>query len=97
MEVFSKDQKKEINKISQSFSKGFKGLFGGINNSGWMIVDPLCAYLQACGYECELMELPVSDNHPQVLMIVFENGQKFIPAGADLKNINSKFKNWMWL
>ena len=93
----TKEVKKEISKISQSFARGFKDMFPSINGSGWFIVDPLSAYLNACGFENTCQQMPESDKHGKVLIITFKDGSQFIPAGADLKPINEKFKNWMWI
>ena len=90
-------QKKEITKISQQFARGFKEMFGSINGTGWLIVDPLSGYLNAMGYENKVHEIQACENHPQVLVMTFNDGSKFIPAGADLKHLHKKFKNWDWL
>ena len=91
------EQKKEISKISQQFARGFKEMFGSINGSGWLIVDPLSGYLNACDFENTLHQLPESDKFVQVLIMTFKDGSQFIPAGGDLKRIHKYFKNWMWL
>jgi hypothetical protein len=91
------EQKKEIAKISQQFARGFKEMFGSINGTGWLIVDPLSGYLNACDIENTLHQIPESDKHPQVLIMTFKDGSQFIPAGGDLKPIHQGFKNWMWL
>lgn len=44
-----------------------------------------------------LAEMPECEQHPQVLVMTFKDGTKFIPAGADLKPLNKGFKNWMFL
>ncbi len=90
-------EKKEISKISQSFAKGFKDMFGGINGSEWCIVDPLSGYLNSCGFKNKLEQMPEKDGMPQVLLMTFEDGSMFIPAGGDLAPVDKKFKNWMWL
>lgn len=95
--TITKEQKQEITKISKQFAKGFSGTIGSINGSGWLIADPLSGYLNACGFENKLDQLPASDKHPQILILTFLDGSQFIPAGGDLKAINSKAKNWMWL
>lgn len=87
------EQKKEITTISKEFSKPF----GEINGSGWYIVDPLSAYLSACGFKNTVKELKKSKIHPQVLIIKFKDGDQFIPAGADLKSVDNNIKNWQWL
>lgn len=90
-------QKKEITKIAKEFSAPFYELFGGINGSGWGIVDPLAGYLSFVGHENKLFEIPANDKHPQVLVIQFKDGTQFIPAGADLKPIHKSAKNWQWI
>lgn len=87
-------QRAEITKISQQFASGFDW---EIEGSGWLIVDPLSAYLCACGFDNKLSEMPKSDKHEQVLIMTFKDGSQFIPAGDDLKPLNEGFKNWMWL
>lgn len=93
----TEQEKKEITKISQQFARGFKGMFTDINNTGWLIVDPLSGYLNAIGFENTLSELPASEKHPQVLVMTFKDGTQFIPAGGDLKIVDARAKNWMWL
>lgn len=91
----TEEQKKEIIDISKSFTKGLG--VGKINGSGWLIVDPLSAYLNAYGIKNTLQEMPKTEQHDQVLIITFEDGTKFIPAGGDLKVLSKGFKNWMFL
>lgn len=91
------EQKKEITKISKQFASGFKPTFNSINQAGWLIVDPLSGYLNALGYENSLEQLPANDKHPQVLIMSFKDGAKFIPSGRDLKAIYPDAKNWLWL
>lgn len=88
------NEKQTIKKISKSFAKGFDW---PINGSGWLTVDPLSAYLCACGFENELKQIPENDKHPLVLVMTFKDGSQFIPAGKDLRLINPQFKNWMWI
>lgn len=90
-------KKREITKISKQFASGFKEMFGGINRTGFFIVDPLSGYLSYLGYKNEVKEIPETENNPQIMMIIFESGETFIPAGGDLKYVDKKFKNWMWL
>lgn len=87
-------QKKEITKISQQFTKG---LGFPINGSGWVVVDPLSAYLSAIGHENTLSQLMPTDKNPLVLVMEFPSGEKFIPAGEDLKRLHPDAKNWMWI
>lgn len=86
------EERKEITKISKQFAKG---LGFPINGSRWLIADPLSGYLNALGYENELIQLPETDERPQVLIMKFKDGSQFIPAGADIPHKDSK--NWMWL
>lgn len=95
--MLTEDQKKEITKISKEFAKAFKSTIGGINNSSWMIVDPLSGYLNAVGFENTLHEIPANKNHCQVLIITFKDEEQFIPAGQDLKSIIPTAKNWIWI
>lgn len=92
----TEEQKKEITKISRGFAKGMKDMFPTINHTGWLIVDPLSGYLNACGYKNTLQEMPGNLEHCQVFVIIFEDGSKFIPAGDDLSRLHKEFKNWMW-
>lgn len=91
------NEKKQITNISKQFSSGFKDTFKSINNTGGLIVDPLSAYLSVCGFENKLNQLPANEKHPMVLVMIFKDGSKFIPAGGDLKRIDPKAKNWMWI
>jgi hypothetical protein len=93
----TQQQKEEITKISKQFASSFKDTFGTINGTGWLIVDPLSGYLNSIGYENKLDQLPANDKHPQILIMTFNDGSKFIPAGGDLKFIDKSAKNWMWL
>lgn len=86
---------KEITSISKKFANGFKPEIKSISGSGFLIVDPLSAYLDFCGYENTVQEIASNEKHPQVLVITFENGNKFIPAGGDLDIKGAK--NWMWI
>jgi len=72
-------------------------MFGSINGTGWLIVDPLSGYLNSIGFENKLDQLPETETHPQVLLMTFKDGSQFIPAGADLKKDLPKAKNWMWI
>lgn len=88
-------EKKEITKISKEFFSGFSDTIPEIEGSGWLIVDPLSGYLNFCGFENTLQQIPASENNPLVLIICFKDGSKFIPAGKDVPAIDAK--NWMWL
>lgn len=90
-------QKDEITRISKEFASGFQDIIGGINGSQWLIVDPLSGYLNSLGYANILHHIPENELHPQVLIMSFDDGSKFIPAGGDLKNISKEAHNWMWL
>lgn len=92
-----KGKKSEIVKISKEFSSALEETFGGINETGWLIVDPLSAYLNSIGFENTLEQMPKNEHHPLVLVMTFKDGSKLIPAGGDLKGVNSGFKNWIWL
>lgn len=93
----TKEQKAEITKISKQFAGGFKKTIGGINGSGWLIVDPLSGYLNAMGFENTLQQLPATIKHPQILIMRFKDGTAFIPAGGDLKKVDPRSKNWLWI
>lgn len=86
----SEAEKKEIVRISKLFAAPFKEMIGEINGSGWLIVDPLSAYLNHCGYENTLDQLPAKGKHPQILIMNFKDGSKLIPAGLDLKDYFGK-------
>lgn len=92
---YSEKTKKKITEISKEFASGFKENIESINGSGWLIVDPLSAFLSFSGYKNKLSQYTTTDDH--VLIIDFESGDRFIPAGGDLKHMNENFKNWMWL
>ncbi len=89
----TKEDQEKITKLSKAFAEQI----GVINNSGWIIVDPLAAYLSSVGFKNKIMEMPGSKKRPQVLIIEFKDGTQFIPAGGDLKPIDESFKNWMWI
>jgi len=89
------EKRVEIEKISKEFAFGFKDDIGAIAGSGWLIVDPLSGYLNLCGYENKLQEIPATDKHPQILVMTFSDGTQFIPAGSDLPE--KLAKDWMWL
>jgi len=86
--------KSEILQISKEFANGL-GI--PLNGSGWLITDPLSAYLNTCGFKNKLFEIPAKENRPKVLIIDFEDGTQFIPAGADLKTMHSEFENWQFI
>jgi len=89
--------REEITKIAKEFSEPFYEMTGGIEGSGWVIADPLSAYLSFCGWENKLDQIPENDEHPQILIMTFKDGSKFIPAGADLKKVHQDSHNWMWI
>ena len=88
-------QKQEIETISKDFASGFQPDIPTIAGSGWLIVDPLAGFLNFSGYENTLKELPKTDERPQILIIEFKDGTKFVPAGSDLKMHGAT--DWMWL
>ncbi len=90
-------EKTKITQISQDFSEPFYENFGSINGSGIFIVDPLCGYLNAVGYENTLKKLDACDLYPDILIMTFKDGTQFIPAGEDLKNKFIGAKNWLWI
>ena len=89
------EQKEEILQIAKEFASGFKPQINKIAGSGWLIVDPLSAYLDFCGYKNTLNELPANDKHGQILVMEFKDGSKLIPAGSDLSVEGAK--DWLWL
>lgn len=89
--------KDQITKISKEFSAPFYDMTGGINGSGWLIADPLSGYLNFCGFENKLNQIPASEDHPQILILTFKDGTQFIPAGGDLIKISPIADNWMWV
>ncbi len=91
------DQQKEITDISKKFAASFKNDIGDISGSVWLILDPLSAYLNSCGFDNKLYEIPSKNGMPQILIMEFKDGSKFIPAGSDLKLVHKDAKNWMWL
>lgn len=90
-------EKEEITRISKEFVSGFEPTFKSINGTGWMIVEPLAAYLETCGFSNELHEVPKKGVIPQVMVIEFRDGSKFIPAGGDLKAVSPAAENYMWI
>lgn len=70
------EQKTKITQIylSKDFADEFKDTIGSINGSGWLIVDPLSAYLKFCGFENTIDQIPPCDEHPQILIIKFKDG-----------------------
>lgn len=97
MEKMTDKIKKHITEISQEFASGFKDTIGEIAGSGWLIVDPLSGYLNHIGYENTLSQLPETEEHPQVLIMTFSDGHQFIPSGSDLKAIDQRSEDWMWV
>ena len=93
----TEQQKTEIEKIAREFASGFKDTIGEIAGSGWLIVDPLSGYLNFCGYENTLQQIPAKDEQPQILIMKFKDGTQFIPAGSDLIIGETKGNDWMWL
>jgi len=97
MEVLTEEQKKEITKISKEFVSGFESTIPSINGSGYLIADPLSAYLNACGFKNKLTQLPQEGERPQILILNFEDGSQFIPAGEDLKFKFPEAYNYIWI
>lgn len=89
------NKQKEITRIAKEFASGFADTVGDISGSEWLIVDPLSAYLNAIGYTNTITQIPAKDNRPQVLILTFDDGSQFIPAGSDLPHPEAK--NWMWI
>lgn len=89
------EQKLEITKISKEFASGFKHTIGEISGSEFLIVDPLSGYLNFIGFENDLKEIPRGKGHPQVLIMTFNDGTQFVPAGSDLPHPEAK--DWMWI
>jgi hypothetical protein len=84
--------KNKIEEISKEFTKGL-GI--DIKGSGFLVVDPLSAYLSMLGYENKLEQLPEKGERPLVLIMVFKDGTKFIPSGSDIDHEGAK--DWLWL
>lgn len=93
----TQEQKSEIEKIAKEFASAFKDTIGEIAGSGWLIVDPLSGYLNFCGYENTLGQIPSKEGQPQILIMKFKDGTQFIPAGSDLKIGGIEGEDWMWL
>ena len=90
-------QKDEITKIAKEFFAGFAGdTMSKINGTGWLIVDPLSGFLNSLGFHHRIGQLPKNKEHPQVMVLTFPDGSRFIPAGADLKPILPQAENWLW-
>ena len=93
----TKNDRLAITKISKDFALGFKDTIPSIEKSGFLIADPLSAFLNSIGCINILTQLPARNESPQILILTFEDGWQFIPAGSDLKNVHKQAKNWMWL
>lgn len=93
----TQEQKLEITRIAKEFASGFKDTVGEIAGSGWLIVDPLSGYLNFIGHENKLSQLPSNEQHGQVLIMTFTDGTTFIPSGSDLKGVDSRSEDWMWI
>jgi hypothetical protein len=94
MDMINRDA---ITQISKNFASGLKDTIGEIAGSGFLIVDPLSGYLNVSGYKNEVVQLPANEKHPQVLIMTFEDGSRFIPAGSDLKCIDPRMTDWFWI
>lgn len=86
-------EKQEIELICKEFTKGLD--MGEISGSGWVIVDPLSAYLNACKIENTLQQLPANDKHPLILIMTFKDGTQLIPAGSDTGIEGAA--DWQWI
>jgi hypothetical protein len=86
------EERIKITQISKDFASGM-GI--EIKGSGWLVVDPLSAYLNMCGFENTIFKLEATANHPLILMIVFRGGCTLIPAGSDLPI--EGFRDWQWI
>lgn len=84
--------KEEITNWCKEFASGFDW---SINEGGWLIVDPMSGFLQQMGVDHKLMAIEERGNQPQILVLVFPDGSKFIPQGKDLIGVKGA-KNWMW-
>ena len=90
-------QRIEIINISKEFSKGILGE-DPIDGTGWLVSDPLSGYLNFCGYKNRIKQIPEKDNQPQVLILEFEDGSIFVPAGKDLSNfLERDVENFTWI
>lgn len=88
-------RKDEITEISKEFHSGMIDLFPTIAGSGWMVVDPLSAYLNTCGFLNTLVQLPTNEERPLILVMQFSDGTQFIPAGSDLPM--DGVTDWLWI
>ena len=88
-------QKLEIENISKSFAMQFEDTVGEISESGWLIVDPLSGYLNFCGFDNELHEIPKRGKQQQILIMTFKDGTRFIPAGSKLPIEGAT--DWLWI
>jgi hypothetical protein len=88
----TEEKQKEITHISKEFARGLKI---EVKGSGWLIADPLSGYLNFCGHKNVLQELPACEQHPQILIMTFEDGSQFIPAGSDLPFKGAT--DWLWI
>ena len=91
----TEEKRNEITEISKEFAKGFKPDISSIAGSGWLIVDPLSAYLNAVGFENTLQQMPENEEYPIILIMTFKDGAKFCPAGSDLPVKGAK--DWLWI
>jgi len=90
----NQEKKSEIEKIAKEFASGFDI---EIKGSGWLIVDPLSAYLNTCGFKNSLGQIPATDETPLILIMTFEDGTRFIPAGSDITVDGFTFPDWCWV
>jgi hypothetical protein len=91
----TQEVKNEIEEISKEFTKGMNM---DIKGSCWLVVDPLSAYLSVLGFENKLKQIPAKGERPMVLIMTFNDGTQFIPAGSDLNDGTiTEMKDWFWL
>lgn len=88
-------QKFDIEQISKQFVRGI-GI--ELSGSGWLIVDPLSGYLNFCGYKNTVYQIPATETASQILIIKFDDGTQFAPAGSDFKYRGfSDAHDYLWI
>lgn len=90
-----KEIEQEITRISKEFAQGLTGNTQTIAGTGALIVDPLSAYLNNLGYKNTLKQLPANHERTLILVMEFEGGATFIPAGSDMPVPGAT--DWLWL
>jgi len=86
------EQKDQIERISKDF---VKGLGIEIKGSTFLAVDPLAGYLDFIGYPNAINQIPETADRPLILIIEFQDGTQFVPAGSDIPVEGSK--DWLWI